>query len=143
MSRMMFLTQPVESPARTRAFYEALGFEINEVFSDESTTCVVVNDAAIMMMITRTRFAELSDKPLADPSTTSNLVAVSAASRDEVDELVATAVANGGTSVGEPKDYGFMYDHAFADPDGNGFGVVWMDQAAVEAGPGEHLAETA
>ena len=40
------------------------------------------------------------------------------------------AIAAGGKSLHDPEDHGFMYSRAFEDPDGNGFGPMWMDPAA-------------
>ena len=37
-----------------------------------------------------------------------------------------TAVAAGGSIYAEPKDYGFMYQHSFADPDGHCWELVHM-----------------
>ncbi len=42
------------------------------------------------------------------------------------------AVAAGGKQVNSPQDYGFMYDWSFADLDGHGWGVLWMESAAVQ-----------
>ena len=58
------------------------------------------------------------------------LLALSCESRDEVDALVAKAVAAGATTPNAPKDYGFMYQHGFADLDGHLWEVFWMDEAA-------------
>ena len=40
------------------------------------------------------------------------------------------AVAAGATTPNAPKDYGFMYQHGFADLDGHQWEVFWMDEAA-------------
>ncbi len=48
-------------------------------------------------------------------------------SRKQVEELVAKAVGAGGSTYAEPKDYGFMYQHGFQDPDGHIFEVFYMD----------------
>jgi hypothetical protein len=37
-------------------------------------------------------------------------------SREEVDSLVAKALAAGGSTCDEPEDFGFMYTHSFVDP---------------------------
>lgn len=60
------------------------------------------------------------------------LIALSAESREKVDELVEKAVAAGGSVSGETQDHGFMYGRAFDDVDGHTFEVVWMDPAAVQ-----------
>ena len=52
--RMIFLSLPGAGPARTaRAFYEALGFRINEYSSDERTASVVVDENIVVTLQTR------------------------------------------------------------------------------------------
>jgi predicted lactoylglutathione lyase len=48
-----------------------------------------------------------------------------------VNELVRKAVAAGGTTYAEPKDYGFMWQHGFQDLDGHMWELVYMDANAV------------
>ena len=60
-------------------------------------------------------------------------MAVSADSREGVDELVDQALAAGGSAANEPIEMGFMYGRSFNDPDGHLWEVVWMDPAALEA----------
>jgi uncharacterized protein len=61
------------------------------------------------------------------------LVALSADSRQQVDELVDKALAAGGQPSMEANDQGFMYGRSFQDPDGHTWEVVWMDPAAVQS----------
>jgi uncharacterized protein len=53
-------------------------------------------------------------------------------SRAEVDEIVAKAIAVGGTTYKEPNDMGFMYQHGFQDLDGHIWEIFFMDPSAVE-----------
>jgi len=55
------------------------------------------------------------------------LVALSAESRDNVDDMVRKAVAAGGTTYSAPQDHGFMYGHGFQDLDGHIGEVVRRD----------------
>jgi uncharacterized protein len=131
MPRMIFLTLPVADIARSRKFYEALGFSINETFSSESSACVVVSEAIYFMLATHEGFRSFSPKPLVLPTEgATSLVALSCDSRAEVDQMTEAAIAAGGRSLHDAEDLGFMYSRAFEDPDGNGFGPMWMDPAA-------------
>ncbi len=131
MPRMIFITLPVADIARSRKFYESLGFTINEKFSSESSACVVVSDSIFFMLATQDGFRAYSPKPLVLPSEgASSLIALSCDSRAEVDTLTEAAIAAGGKSLHDPEDLGFMYSRAFEDPDGNGFGPMWMDPAS-------------
>ena len=62
-------------------------------------------------------------------------------SREDVDSLVAKALAAGGSTYDKPEDLGFMYSHSFLDLDGHIWEAVWMDPAMAESGPPE-MAET-
>ena len=131
MPRMIFISLPVTDVARSRSFYQALGFTINEKFSDAATACIVVSETIYFMITTHERFQSFSTKPLILPSTGAmSLIALSCDSRAEVDAMTEAAIKAGGASLHDAEDLGFMYSRAFEDPDGNGFGPMWMDPAA-------------
>ena len=46
---------------------------------------------------------------------------------ERVDEIVATAVANGGGTYDSPQDLGFIYTHGFVDADGNVWRLNYFD----------------
>jgi predicted lactoylglutathione lyase len=62
---------------------------------------------------------------------TNAMFAISVDSRAEVDEMVAKAIAAGGSHAVEPQDHGFMYGSSFYDRDGHHWEVFWMDPAAI------------
>lgn len=129
MNKMIFVTLPVTDIARARAFYEGIGWTINEAFSSPDSACVVVSEAIYFMLATHDGFRAASPRPLVLPKDgATSLVALSCESREEVDAITEAAIRAGGSAVHDAEDLGFMYSRAFADPDGNGFGVMWMDQ---------------
>jgi predicted lactoylglutathione lyase len=140
MSRLVFLNLPVTDVKASKAFFTKLGFTFNEKFEDETTTCMVINDgASYAMLMEQEKFASFAAKPFADPATTTQtIVGISAADRAGVDTLADAALAAGGKEAKPAQDYGFMYGRSFYDLDGNHWEVMWMDEAAVEAGPAEH-----
>ena len=130
--RMIFVNLPVADVAVSRAFFTALGFGINEQFSDENAVSVVIEENITAILMHPTRFADFVEGEIADAQkTTEVLLALSADSREDVDRLRATALANGGSEWKPNQDHGFMYGASFADPDGHVWEVVWMDPAAV------------
>lgn len=136
MSTMIFVNLPVESLQRSREFYEALGYSINPMFSDENGACVVLSDTIYVMLLTREFFGSfIPSHAVADPSQAIGAqYALSMESREDADALVERAVAAGGTSF-ERRDLGFMYSRAFADPDGHYWEPFWMDPVAAAEGP--------
>lgn len=141
---MIFVNLPTADLARSRAFYVSLGCHINPHFSDENAACVVWSDEIFFMMLTREYFATFTDKEIADPRTTLQiLLAMSRDSRAEVDAIVEAGVAAGGSEVGSAQDLGFMYQRSLADPDGHVLEFAYMDPAAAEHGPDAFMEEQA
>ena len=121
MDRMIFVNLPVADVAAARHFYTGLGFTVNEQFSDDRGACIVVSDAIYVMLLERSRFAGFATLPVADARVTTGVItSLSTTSRDEADELLARALAHGGTAGTELTEGG-MYGHTFLDPDGH----VW------------------
>jgi predicted lactoylglutathione lyase len=61
------------------------------------------------------------------------MLALSADSKQQVDDLANKALAAGGSPAMEPMDNDFMYSRSFYDPDGHHWEVVYMDMAAVQS----------
>jgi predicted lactoylglutathione lyase len=145
MSKMIFVSLPVADVAKSTAFYEAIGFVKDETFSQGADAAMVRwSDEINFMLASHAQFAKLAPKPMADSQATSPvLFALSFDSREDVDAIVAKAVAAGGKEGHEPEDMGFMYSRAFEDPDGFGFGPMWMDVEAAFAAMNQPQAEPA
>ncbi|MCX4772719.1 VOC family protein [Streptomyces sp. NBC_01260] len=133
MPQMIFVNLPVKDLETTKGFFGKLGFSFNPQFSDENTACLVISDTIFAMLLTEPRFKEFTKKEISDASkTTEVLLALSAESREKVDEMADAALAAGGSPANEPQDLGFMYGRSFQDPDHHIWEVVWMDPSAVE-----------
>lgn len=131
--QMIFVNLPVADLDASKKFFTELGYSINPQFSDETAASVVISDTIVTMLLTKEKYAQFTKKEIADATRTSEvLIALSAESREKVDELVDKAIAAGGTASGETQDLGFMYGRSFDDLDGHTWEVVWMDPAAVE-----------
>ncbi|MFJ2414417.1 VOC family protein [Streptomyces brevispora] len=133
MPQMIFVNLPVKDLETTKGFFGKLGFSFNPQFSDENTACLVISDTIFAMLITEPRFKDFTKKEIAAASkSTEVLLALSAESREKVDELADAALAAGGSPANETQDLGFMYGRSFQDPDHHIWEVVWMDPSAVE-----------
>ncbi len=130
MPRNLYVNLPVKDLERSVDFFAALGFSLNPKFTDENAASLIINDNTGVMLLVESFFTTLTTKPIIDARVgTEVLLAISVDSREAVDALVARAVAAGGSAPGEPKDYGFMYDHGFEDLDHHQWGVFWMDES--------------
>jgi hypothetical protein len=133
---MLFVNIPVADLERSKTFFAKLGFGYDAMLSDGNAACMPVGEHAIVMLLSREKFAEFSKLPMADPTThTLALYSFSVSSRDEVDAVSAAALAAGGREADDAEDYGFMYTRSFFDLDGHGWQVLWMDPAAAERAP--------
>jgi uncharacterized protein len=129
---MIFVNLPAKDVAASGAFFSKLGYEINPQFSTDDCVCVVISDTIIVMLLSESRFADFTDRPVADArQTTESIIGLSAPSREAVDELADNALAAGGSAHQEAKDEGYMYGRSFCDLDGHIWEVMWMDPAAV------------
>jgi predicted lactoylglutathione lyase len=134
MIRQIFVNLPIRDMARSRAFFDALGFSFNPRFTNDEGACLEIAEDIYAMLLVEPFFQGFTQLPVADArKATEVLVALSCDSRAEVEVLVGKAVAAGATTPNAPKDYGFMYQHGFADLDGHLWEVFHMDEAAAPA----------
>lgn len=130
---MIFVNLPVKDLDATKAFWQKLGYSTKPQFTDENAACLVFSDTIFAMFLTEAHFKSFATKPVADAgATTEVMVALSADSRDKVDEILDAALAAGGTEPRPAMDLGFMYGRAFEDLDHHVWEYVWMDPAAIE-----------
>lgn len=125
MINQVFLNLPVANVPKSLAFFQALGFAMNPKFQDDSCACIVINDTLAVMLATHAKFRDFTPKEVCDTSKAVEvLINLSCGSREEVDSLVAKAIAAGGYTYDKPEDFGFMYTHSFIDLDGHGWGLM-------------------
>ena len=136
MPRTIFVNLPVRDLAKATAFYEAVGAEKNEQFSDATASCMVFSETICAMLLTHEKFRQFTPKSIVDArQSTEVLICISADGRDEVDDIVGKAQAAGSVvDPGPVQDYGFAYGRSFEDLDGHIWEVMWMDVAAATAG---------
>ncbi|MGC5025177.1 VOC family protein [Tsukamurella sp. DT100] len=134
MHKMIFVNLPIADVQRSRDFFTAVGYTINEQFSDENAISVELGENIVAMLLKNDFFGTFHEATTAAPGVKETLIALSAESREEVDEVVNRAVAAGGTE-GRSEDHGFMYGRSFDDPDGHTWEIMWMDPAAAAGGP--------
>src|SRR5262245_52561939 len=131
MARKIFVNLPVHDLPKSKDFFGKLGFAFNAQFTDATAACMIVSEDIYVMLMTQDKFKAFTPRPICDATrSTEVLVCLSAASRDEVNEMVRKAVASGGKTYREPQDYGFMYGHGFQDPDGHIWELAFMEPSA-------------
>lgn len=132
MPRMIFVNLPVADLERSIAFYKAVGAEQNLQFSDSTGAMMVFSETIHVMLLTQVKFSQFTSKRIADAHATAQvLLALSADSREAVNEITEQALAAGGREPRPAQDHGFMYGRSFEDPDGHIWEPFWMDPEAV------------
>jgi uncharacterized protein len=133
MSTMTFINLPVKDLATTTAFFTKLGFSFDAQFTDENATRMIISDDTSAMLAVEPFFKGfIAPQEVADTSTTREVViGLSADGREQVDDLVDTAVAAGAQDLGEAQDDGFMYMRGFRDLDGHQWSFIYMDMTAI------------
>ena len=141
----MFVNLPVTDLERAKAFYTALGYSINPLFTDHNAACVVVEeDHNYFMILVREYFQTFTELPIGDPAVNpSATVALFLDSREAVDKAVADGIGAGGSEPRPASDYGFMYQRQLTDPDGNLLEFGWMDPTAASQGPDAYAEQQA
>lgn len=132
ITRNIFVNLPVKDLQKSIDFFTALGFEFNAQFTDDKATCMVIHDNIFAMLLVESRFKDFTKKEIADATqSTEAIIALSAESREQVDEMVNRALAAGGKQANEPMDHGFMYQRSFEDLDGHLWEVIYMDASVI------------
>lgn len=132
MAKTIFVSLPVADLAASTTFYQALGFQPDPSFSDDTAACMVWSEAILVMLLTHAKWRTFTDRPLPPPGSSGLMLSLSMDSRDAVDAMNQAAAAHGGQADVNPvQDLGFMYGRDLADPDGHLWGAFWMDPAAM------------
>jgi predicted lactoylglutathione lyase len=130
MKPKVFINLPVEDLARSMEFYTAIGFVNNPQFTDDTAACMVLSEEIYVMILTHKKFREFTSKEIAN--THKSIAAINALSLESVEkmnDMADKALAAGGKESYEPKDYGFMQQRTFEDPDGHNWEVFYMDMS--------------
>jgi predicted lactoylglutathione lyase len=133
MAKKIFVNLAVRDLKKSMDFFGKLGFTFNAQFTDETAACMTVSEDIYVMLLTENKFKSFTPKQVCDATkSTEVLVCLSAASRNEVNELVRKAVAAGAKTYKEPEDHGFMYGHGFQDLDGHIWELAFMEPSAMK-----------
>lgn len=125
----LFVNLPVRDVARSRAFYEGLGWAIDERYGDDAAACVVISPQIRVMLQVGPVWAGSSGS-VDDAGAVTPLLTLAVDSRFHVDHLAERAVASGGVEAREPADHGSAYSRFLRDPDGHVWEITWMDDDA-------------
>jgi uncharacterized protein len=135
MTTKIFVNLPVQDLNKTIEFFTKLGFRFNPQFTDENASCMIVGEDIFVMLLVEKFFKTFTKKEICD--TTKNIeviVALSAESREKVDQMINKAIEAGGRESREPQDHGWMYGRSFEDINRHLWEIIYMDEKAVKKG---------
>lgn len=132
-ANQIFVNLPVKDLDKSVEFFTKIGFEFNPQFTDKNATCMVISEHIFVMLLVEDFFRTFTKKDISNAETTTEvIIALSAESKEQVDEIVNKALAAGGKESNDPVDHGFMYGWSFQDIDGHLWEVSYMDPATIE-----------
>ena len=132
MLNNIFVNLPVANLKKSVAFFTELGFTFNAQFTDETSTCMIVNETIYVMLVEHAKFSTFIDKPIAPSTSTEAIFGFACETADEVRELSEKAFAAGARRVNDPQDLGFMFSWGFEDLDGHLWDLFYMNPEHVQ-----------
>ena len=129
----IFVNLPVSDLKKTMNFFTKLGFTFNPMFTNEKAACMIISEDIYSMLLVEKFFKSfIPDKEICDTKKSSEaIIALSANTRKEVDELIIKVVSAGGSEYRQAQDYGWMYGRAFQDINGHIWEIIYMDMNAI------------
>ncbi|WP_400163653.1 VOC family protein [Brevibacillus sp. TJ4] len=132
-AKQIYVNLPVKDLQKSMEFFTRLGFTFDPNFTDDKAGCLVIGDNIYAMLISEPLFRTFTKKEITDAAkTTEVIVALSANSKEEVDELVQKALEAGGSFSNDVVDHGFMYYGSFQDLDNHMWEILYMDPNAAQ-----------
>ena len=129
----IFVNLPVKDLNKTVEFFTKLGFTFNPQFTDENATCMIVGKDVFVMLLVEKFFKTFTKKEISDTTkNTEAIVALSAQSREEVDQMMDKVLGAGGREARDPQDHGWMYGRSFEDINGHLWEIFYMDETAIK-----------
>jgi uncharacterized protein len=99
---------------------------------------MIVGENIFVMLLVEKYFKTFTEKEISDTTkNTAAIVALSAQSREEVDQMMIRVVEAGGKESRAPReqeDYGWMYGRYFEDLNGHLWHIFYMDEGAMKKG---------
>ena len=133
MATKIFVNLPVKDLNRTVEFFTKLGFTFNPQFTDENATCMIIGEDIYVMLLVERFFKTFIKKEICDVAKDAEvIVALSAESREKVDQMMNRVLEAGGKESRDPQDHGWMYGRSFQDIDGHLWEIIYMNETALQ-----------
>ena len=102
-TQMIFINLPIVDLPKSKAFYETIGFSLNQKFSDETAACMVLSATIFVMLLTHPKWKQFTTKTIPDAKKTAQvMLCLSRESRAAVDSILEAAKKAGGKADPNP-----------------------------------------
>jgi predicted lactoylglutathione lyase len=89
---------------------------------------MIVGEDILVMLLVEKFFKTFTKKEICDATkNTEVIVALSAESREKVNQMINRVMEAGGRESREPQDHGWMYGRSFEDINGHMWEIIHMD----------------
>ena len=133
MATKIFVNLPIKDLNRTVELFTKLGFTFNPQFTDENATCMIIGEDIYVMLLVERFFKTFTKKEICDVTKDAEvIVALSAESREKVDQMMNRVLEAGGKESRQAQDHGWMYVRSFEDIDGHLWEIVYMNESALQ-----------
>jgi uncharacterized protein len=140
MGTKVFVNLPVKDLNKTVGFFTKLGYKFDSRYSDDNSKCMIITDDISVMLLVEPFFKTFTSKEICDTrKSTEAILALSADSRIQVDQILKKSIAAGGIETNKAQDMGWAYERSFQDPDGHLWEVIYMDPAKRPAHSRQHI----
>lgn len=94
---------------------------------------MIIGEDIFVMLLVEKFFKSFTKKEICDTTKdTEVIVALSAESREKVDQMISRVVEAGGKESRESQDHGWMYGRSFQDINGHLWEIIYMDESAIK-----------
>jgi uncharacterized protein len=129
MATKLFVNVPAKDLKRSEQFFKDLGFDFFGMTADMAS--VIISEHTQVMLIAEPAFGGFVRKGVADATqSTEAILVLGVENREQVDSLLAKALAAGATPAGVPQQGGGRYQRGFADLDGHHWEVLTLEEPA-------------
>lgn len=131
MIKSLWLNIPVKDVAKSRDFFTAIGFRLNEHYgnSDQSASLLIGTSDLVLMLWPAEQFKNFTRHEISSTVQGNEvLFSIDAESAEEVDDIISKVEAAGGDIFARPGwNQGWMYGCGFKDLDGHRWNILFMD----------------
>jgi hypothetical protein len=130
MATKIFINLPVKDIEKSKSFFSKLGYRFNDQISDEHAACIIIRENIFVILLKDEYFKTFTKKNISDTKAFNEvLISLDAESKLDIQTIISKARQFGAHIYAEPQNFGWMYQHSFADLDGHLWEFIFTDKS--------------